>query len=224
MRATFAAALKQPVVTNVLSFKEIANMKTSIKGFIARMLNSRETESVTNNRSLIRLSPRPYRVICATALAIASASAGATCVPNPTSYGLSQVPFTFTTIHQPGQTVRYTSYTTGYLNNHSPTNELETIPQWTGTNAQLYSDRKYPCTSKSCNAAALQPFDMNSADSLGVSVKDDDNVVLTLYSWGSGTQTFKGICDTTTNVLYGFGDDLMFAITFGTPTEDAPPK
>jgi len=197
-------------------------MKTSIKDFIARILNSSETDSVINNRVFPLLS-RAKRVVCATALAIASASAGATCVPNPESYGPSQVQFTLTTVHQPGQSVRYTSWATGSLINVNSEDTVGTT--WSGTASQLFSDRTNPCTpgpNQLC--AALQPFYMYSADSLGVSVDAEDNVVLTLYSWGSGKQELKGTCNTTTKILYAFGYDEMYAITFGSPVEYSPPQ
>jgi hypothetical protein len=207
-----------------LSFKEIANMKTLIKDFIARILDSGEMESPMNNRLLHRLPPRAKRVACATALAIASVSAGATCVPNPESYGTSSVPFTVTTVHQPGQSVRYTSWATGSLTNFVvPFGNAIITTTWSGTASQLFSDRTYPCTpgpNQLCNTAALQPFDINSADSLGVSVDADDNVVLTLYSWGNGRQPFTATCNTTTNILYAFGHDELLAITFGSPVPD----
>ena len=49
-------------------------------------------------------------------------------------------------------------------------------------------------------------------------------VTLTLDSWGHAQYSFAGVCDASTNLLYGsYGNNTMAVISFGAPYPVPPP-
>jgi hypothetical protein len=156
----------------------------------------------------------------------------ATCIPSaPAGY---TVPFSLVTL----KNNQHASYASGVLTISDAHNLFESFTTLSATKVpQLFSDRFVPVT---CRPGALcgpgdQPFDINQADQLGVTITETSrgipvsttiNVTLTLESWGNGTGTFSGTCDASTGELYGtYSDDNFVVITFGTPEAPiGPPK
>jgi hypothetical protein len=154
-------------------------------------------------------------------LAAKPVGAWANCVPSvPTGW---IVPFSISTMNKANAVATYTSGelfssingTTAILSNED--------------NNQLFSDRIGSCSNG--DNLCEQPFDVNEADRLGVQITSKGSAVtvtLTLESWGNGTISFAGHCDTLTNLLYGSATwppnskNAMFLINFGTPEDDIP--
>ena len=150
----------------------------------------------------------------------------ADCVPTaPSGYS---VPFIMTELKNYPSGKAFASYTTGQL---FAKDYLLGTTVWSATKLpQLFSDRygNVDCRSFCLN----QPFDINQADQLGVSISDGYNfltgqknilVTMTLESWGNGQASFSGTCDSTTGVLYGtIGGNTFVTIAFGTPQPPPP--
>ena len=150
----------------------------------------------------------------------------ADCIPTaPVNY---TVPFTLVSLKNfSSGGSQYASYTTGSLTytTHSIFFSGTTL---SGTNAQqLFSDRTFPidCGPLFCSQ---QPFNLNAADKLGVSISDGAllifpvkpasiSVTFTLESWGNGQETFTGTCDATSGELVMTSSQNMYLMTFGTP-------
>jgi hypothetical protein len=156
----------------------------------------------------------------------------ATCIPSaPAGY---TVPFSMVTL----KNNQHAYYATGLLTISVSNDPYEQFTTLSATEIpELFSDRFVPVT---CRPGALcgpgdQPFDINQADKLGVTITETAlrlsspatiNVTFTLESWGNGTESFSGSCDATTGELYGTFDGVNFAvIAFGTPEAPiGPPK
>ena len=140
-----------------------------------------------------------------TAAALAPAVANANCVPAITKGW--KVPFTMTTLNKGA----VSTFTKGFLTG-------QPLSVWTGTAAQLFSDR----------LAVTQPFDVNSPDFVNVQIPLTRAVKITLLSQGSALVTFIGKCDATTGLLYGSAsfppntNDTMLIVSFGTPFKPLP--
>ncbi len=152
----------------------------------------------------------------------------ASCLPSAAN-GAS-VPFTMVTQQNYAGGSPYVSYVTGGLIAsssssfffHSTTFANSGIPQ-------LFSNRYATpaCGSQFC--FATQPFDINQADQLGVSIVESSSVftnppstsitvTLTLQSWGNGKESFAATCDATTGMLYGdLAGNTHVSIALGTP-------
>ncbi len=80
-----------------------------------------------------------------------------------------------------------------------------------------------------------QPFNIDKADNLGISLSDGENllvyppageqisVTFTLESWGNAKETYSGNCNATSGELYLTTSEHMYVITFGTPVAPLPP-
>jgi hypothetical protein len=98
-------------------------------------------------------------------------------------------------------------------------------------NQQLFSTRTY-CrgTSLDCNSGAFQqPFDIDQAGSLSVSISDGENLLGFPPSGGTqisvtfnNKQFYSGVCDATSDNLYFSAGDNMYVMTFGTPVPPSP--
>jgi hypothetical protein len=145
-------------------------------------------------------------------------------------------PFTMVTLKNYA-TNQYASYVGGSSTVSNTNNFFSYSETYSSSgNPQLFSDRtaKVNCGGLFCPS---QPFDINQADQLGVSVTKSSSIIIvpggsgspsysatvTLQSWGNGRITFPLTCDATTGILYGaIGSDTHVAITTGTPV--SPPK
>jgi len=96
--------------------------------------------------------------------------------------------------------------------------------------SQSFSDRFAPLNCTECfgpSWPADQNFSVTSLDHVGVSITrtlamfghpSSISVTLTFDTWGNTKTTFTGVCDATTNLLYGSYDgNTMAVISFGTP-------
>jgi hypothetical protein len=162
------------------------------------------------------LSPAFRALVVASALAAAPAM-HADCLPSVPAG--SQVPFSLS-VHN--SATRAVGYASGSLIGNS--NNVFFV---SGDNfSQLFSDRFAPCVPAGC--LSNQPFDVNQADLIGLTIKrtiptkghqSNISVALTLDSWGHANITFVGVCDPSTNLLYGsFNGNGMAVISFGTPS------
>jgi hypothetical protein len=156
-------------------------------------------------------------------LALAPAGARASCVPSAKTNWT--VPFSIAAMNK---AIAVTSYTSGQL---TASTSGATVIWSAGGNIQLFSDRLAACPSG--RLCTQQPFDLNQADKLGVEIATKASsikVTLTLESWKNANFSFVGVCDTTTELLYGSAsrpdkNNEMFLIQFGTPQEPVgPPK
>lgn len=154
----------------------------------------------------------------------------AECIPSgPIGY---VVPFSLVT----SKNNQHVSYATGSLAISDSSTLFESSTTLSATEIpQLFSDRFVPlnCHAGELCGSPVQPFDINQADHLGVTITETTRslppgttiqVTFTLESWGNGTQSFTGSCDASTGELYGTFDGNTFAvITFGTPQPPPPP-
>lgn len=152
----------------------------------------------------------------------------ADCLPTaPSGY---TVPFSMATQRNFASGDPYASYTTGSMTISQSNSWFFSSTTYSSTNnPQLFSDRTaaIDCSGFAC----AQPFDINQADQLGVSITRSSSlfiepggnnttitVTLTLQSWGNGTLSFPATCDATSGILYGtLGGNTHLAITLGTP-------
>jgi hypothetical protein len=161
----------------------------------------------------------------------------AECVPGAPNGWMA--PFSMVTLKNYA-TNQYASYATGVLYSSSTSALFSQSETYSGSgNQQLFSDRG---AEVNCPPAgqfgfcSYQPFDINKADKLGVSVTKSSSFLIvpggsgtsysgtvTLESWGNGKITFPLTCDANTGILYGaIGNDSHVAITIGLPF--SPPK
>jgi hypothetical protein len=100
-------------------------------------------------------------------------------------------------------------------------------------NQQLFSDRTYgrECGSGKIRLCSLeQPFDIEQAGTLSVSISDGENLAVPVFpSKGveilvtfNNKKFYAGTCDSASEALYFSDDDTMYVMTFGTPA--APPR
>jgi hypothetical protein len=149
----------------------------------------------------------------------------AACIPSaPVGY---TVPFTMVTLKNfSSGGSEYVSYTTGRLTYTSHNYFFSGITLASTGNQQLFSDRTFQIhCSPFCEN---QPFNINNADLLGVSISDGSiltfpvkpatiSVTFTLQSWGNGQGTATATCDATSGELYITSSAQMDLMTFGTP-------
>ena len=122
---------------------------------------------------------------------------------------------------------QYASYTTGSLTYTSHSLFFVGTTLSSTGNQQLFSDRTFPidCGGLFC---LNQPFNLNAADQLGVSISDGSllvfpirpasiEVTFTLESWGNAQSTVTGTCDATSGELSMTSSSNMYLMTFGTP-------
>jgi hypothetical protein len=151
---------------------------------------------------------------------------GAECIPTaPVGY---TVPFSMVTLKNfSSGGSQYASYTTGRLNYTSHSYFFAGTTLSSTGNQQLFSDRTFPidCGTFFCSQ---QPFNLNNADQLGVSISDGSvltfpvkpasiSVTFTLESWGNGKISSTATCDATSGELYITSPTTMYVMTFGTP-------
>lgn len=176
---------------------------------------------------------KSFSLVMSFGIATSGLLSAADCLP-PSPSGW-YAPFTMVTLKNYASN-QYASYTTGIYWASNSSNFFSSSETFSATQLpQLFSDRtaQINCGQLFCSS---QPFDINQADKLGVSVTKNNSYIilnggsgvsysatLTLESWGNGKMTFPLTCDATTGVLYGtIGSDTHVAITTGTPV--SPPK
>jgi len=161
----------------------------------------------------------------------------AECIPSAPNGWMA--PFSMVTLKN-FATNQFASYTGGILYGSSSSSGFlfhsETYSS--DNNQQLFSDRmaQVDCPPPGqLGFCSNQPFDINKADKLGVSLTKSWSLLIgpgsatsysgtvTLESWGNGKSTFPLTCDANTGILYGaIGSDTHVAVTIGTPF--SPPK
>jgi hypothetical protein len=162
----------------------------------------------------------------------------ADCMPSGATGDL--VPFTMVTL----KNNQVASYATGtlQLSNSGAPYSLDHSTTVSGTQIpQLFSNRT--ATNSACAGEKIcllppQPFNINQADNLGVSITEATTwnltvppygpvtaitVTLTLESWGNAQTSFTGTCNAA-GELYGSYDSNTTAVfAFGTPYAAPPP-
>jgi hypothetical protein len=101
-------------------------------------------------------------------------------------------------------------------------------------NQELYSDRTYCRESSSGGGIHLcsiyQPFDIDQAGKLSVSISDGENLAVPVFPprgeqilvTFNNKEFYTGTCDPTSEELYFSSGETMYVMTFGTPA--APPR
>jgi hypothetical protein len=149
----------------------------------------------------------------------------ADCVPTaPVGY---TVPFSMVSLKNfSSGGSQYASYSTGNLTYTAHSRFFLGTTLSSTSNQQLFSDRTFQINcSPFCEN---QPFNINNADQLGVSISDGGfltfpakpasiSVTFTLQSWGNSQYTYTGSCDATSGELFLTSPQNMYLITFGTP-------
>jgi hypothetical protein len=160
----------------------------------------------------------------------------ADCIPSAPNGWMA--PFSMVTLKNYA-TNQYASYAGGILySSGSSTLLFHSETYSSDNNQQLFSDRgaEVDCPPPGqLGFCSYQPFDINKADKLGVSLTKSWSLIVgpgggtsysgtvTLESWGNGKINFPLTCDANTGILYGaIGSDTHVAVTIGTPF--SPPK
>jgi hypothetical protein len=121
-------------------------------------------------------------------------------------------------------TLQYTPHSLLFRGTTVATSPNKGIPQ-------LFSNRTFDihCTSSpgGFSTCEQQPFNIDNADQLGISIFDGYDirfprpasigVTFTLESWGNGQIDLTGTCDPTSGELYLTSNTGMYVMTFGTP-------